>query len=237
MFRHGKPRSFAHNLRLASMLSLVAGIVNINGVLSFDTLTTNVTGHFAFFAEDFVEARYGFALLFIGYILAFLLGAFVSGFLVELVLKKRPSVSHAAPLFLEMLILTAVALGYRSFSSAVVSCTMLFAMGLQNALVTKISKSTVRTTHLTGLFTDLGIELSQLIFYRGPAESRKLSRSIYLRMTIILFFFLGCVMGGFLYHAYGLKALLFATGWLLVAMLYDTILYSIRYYYRKLLAR
>jgi uncharacterized membrane protein YoaK (UPF0700 family) len=85
-------------------------------------------------------------------------------------------------------------------------------MGLQNALVTKISKSTVRTTHLTGLFTDLGIELSQLIFYRGPAESRKLSRSIYLRMTIILFFFLGCVMGGFLYHAYGLKALLFATG-------------------------
>jgi hypothetical protein len=26
--------------------------------------------------------------------------------------------------------------------------------------VTKISQSTIRTTHLTGLFTDLGIELS-----------------------------------------------------------------------------
>ena len=38
----------------------------------------------------------------------------------------------------------------------------MFAMGLQNALVTKISNATVRTTHLTGLFTDLGIELSQL---------------------------------------------------------------------------
>lgn len=114
---------------------------------------------------------------------------------------------------------------------------MLFAMGLQNALVTKISKSTVRTTHLTGLSIDLGIELSQLIFYRGPAESRKLSRSIYLRITVILFFFLGCVMGGFLYHVYGLKALLFATGWLLVAMLYDAILYSIHYYYKKLQAR
>lgn len=47
---------------------------------------------------------------------------------------------------------------------------MLFAMGIQNSLVTNISKSTVRTTHLTGLFTDLGIELSQLFFYKNPRK-------------------------------------------------------------------
>ncbi|MGC1244182.1 MAG: hypothetical protein WA874_21505 [Chryseosolibacter sp.] len=55
MFRQGKPRSVRHNLRLASILSFVAGIVNINGVLSMNILTTNVTGHFAFFSREFVE--------------------------------------------------------------------------------------------------------------------------------------------------------------------------------------
>ncbi len=48
----------------------------------------------------------------------------------------------------------------------IIAYVLLFAMGLQNALVTQISKSTVRTTHLTGLFTDLGIEISKLIFTR-----------------------------------------------------------------------
>jgi uncharacterized membrane protein YoaK (UPF0700 family) len=53
-------------------------------------------------------------------------------------------------------------------------------MGLQNALVTKVSQSVVRTTHLTGLFTDLGIEISQLLFYREIAEKVKLHKVFFL---------------------------------------------------------
>ena len=60
MFRHkGKHRTFTHNIRLAGILSFIAGMVNISGVLSVKTLTTNVTGHFAFFAEEFMKANYG----------------------------------------------------------------------------------------------------------------------------------------------------------------------------------
>ena len=236
MFRQGKPRSFLHNLRLASILSFVAGMVNINGVLSINTLTTNVTGHFAFFAEEFVQARYSQALTFIAFTLFFLLGAFVCSFLVELVLRARPTISHAAPLFLEMSILVVIASSgdSRWGNPPVIACSLLFAMGLQNALVTKISKATVRTTHLTGLFTDLGIELSQLFFYRGQVERHKLGRSIYLRMTIIAFFFLGGVIGGFLYHHFGLKALFFAAGSLVIAMLYDSIMFGILSLLRRL---
>lgn len=59
MFRHqGKSRTYVHNLKLASMLSFVAGIVNITGVLSVKVLTTNVTGHFAFFSEDISNKQY-----------------------------------------------------------------------------------------------------------------------------------------------------------------------------------
>ena len=189
MFRQGKPRTFIHNLKLASMLSFVAGIVNINGVLAAQTLTTNVTGHFAFFAADFVQHRYQHALMFILYILFFLLGAFVCSILLEMFLRVRPAFSHAVPMFIEMTLLITVAFNFFLMNDYVIACVLLFAMGLQNALVTRISKSTVRTTHLTGLFTDLGIELSQLFFYKLAEESKKLRRSIYLRIVIILFFF------------------------------------------------
>ena len=239
MFRQGRPRTFQHNLRLASMLSFVAGMVNINGVLSINTLTTNVTGHFAFFAEEFVEDRYQQSFVFILFILFFLLGAFVCSWLVEAVVRRRPNMSHAAPMIIEMAILVLASFwgDAHMVSSVTLACSLLFAMGLQNALVTKISQATVRTTHLTGLFTDLGIELSQLFFYKEKSDVQKLTRSIYLRITIIAFFFFGCVLGGVLFHLFELRALLFAAGWLLIALLFDNIRFQLLHYFRKVVVR
>jgi uncharacterized membrane protein YoaK (UPF0700 family) len=96
-------------------------------------------------------------------------------------------------------------------------------MGVQNSMVTQISNSIVRTTHLTGLFTDLGIELSQLFFYKKPNERKKLSASIYLRLSIIIFFFIGCISGGFLYTFLEIKTLFVAACFLLIALIYDYI--------------
>lgn len=106
MFRHrGKNRTFAHNLRLAALLSFVAGIVNITGVLAIKTLTTNVTGHFAFFAEEMMKHDYSAAITFLVFIFFFLIGAFVSGFLSELVHRTRPELSHVVPISLEIMVL------------------------------------------------------------------------------------------------------------------------------------
>ena len=87
---------------------------------------------------------------------------------------------------------------------------LLFAMGLQNSLVTTISNSVVRTTHLTGLFTDLGIELSRLFFNKDKEVRSKLYASIGLRFSIINFFFLGGIVGGVLYSSLELYDLLIA---------------------------
>ena len=95
-------------------------------------------------------------------------------------------------------------------------------MGLQNALVSKISNSVVRTTHLTGLFTDLGIELSQLLFYQEDNQHRQLVDSIKLRGSIIAFFFLGCIAGGVLYSTLKFAILIIAACTLIVALCYDT---------------
>lgn len=229
MFRHkGKNRTHIHNLRLASMLSFVAGIVNITGVLAVKVLTTNVTGHFAYFSEELYNKQYGIAFTFLVFILSFLSGAFVSNLFVELMLKKGKEQVHAAPMLMELLILILIALladNYHlsEFSSKIIACSLLFAMGLQNALVTKISQSVVRTTHLTGLFTDLGIELSQLFFYRKTNEFKQLVTNINLKLAIIGCFFIGCIAGGFVFKYLALKTLLLAAAGLVLAFFYDNI--------------
>jgi uncharacterized membrane protein YoaK (UPF0700 family) len=227
MFRHkGKNRTFAHDLRLAILLSFVAGLVNITGVLALKTLTTNVTGHFAFFAEEIMKHDYAIAFTFFFFTIFFLLGSFISSFLQELISIKNPDLSHIFPITLEMVILIAVGIfgtssGLGTLDGKLTAFFMLLSMGIQNSLVTNISRSTVRTTHLTGLFTDLGIELSQLFFYKKPEEVKKLKTSIFLRLSIISFFFLGCFFGGIIYQFLEIKTLFIAVFVLLIAQWYD----------------
>jgi len=240
MFRHkGKNRTFIHNLRLATLLSFVAGVVNITGVLSVKTLTTNITGHFAYFAEEIMRKDFAAAITFFVFTLIFLLGAFTSNFISEYVAKSNSNFSHIIPIALEILILVIVAsfespMSLDNLEDKSLASAMLFAMGIQNSLVTKISQSTVRTTHLTGLFTDLGIELSQLFFYKKPEETKKLKTNIYLRISIISFFFIGCVLGGFIYSFFKIKTLLVACFFLFIALLYDSIRLQYHLFKRRL---
>ncbi|THF53518.1 DUF1275 domain-containing protein [Flavobacterium supellecticarium] len=238
MFRHkGSGRTHSYNLKLASILSGVAGTVNITSVLSVSTLTTNITGHFAFLSEEIFERNFNAAFIVLSYIFSFLLGAFTSGLMTEIASRKKHYLSYVIPISLEISILLAAGLSQIFFPKILqeyqmlLSNALLFAMGLQNALVTKISDSVVRTTHLTGLFTDLGINLSQLFFIKGNDNDIKVKRSIFLKLAIITCFFLGGLIGGFLYIYFNLKTLLFPAALLLFALWYDRILF--RYYSLK----
>lgn len=236
MFRHrGKGRNYSHNLKLASILSCVAGLVNITGVLAVNTFTTNVTGHFAFFSEQLILRNYQMAFVYICYIGFFLLGAFVSGFIIEWASKYRSHTSYSLPILIESMILFTTAWIATFFKNepyaVIISFSLLFAMGLQNALVTKVSQSVVRTTHLTGLFTDLGIEFAQLFFYSEKSEKIRLRRSVFLKLMIIIGFFVGGIVGGFMFQFFQLKTLFLPACMLLLALWYDSIL--LRFYHLK----
>lgn len=237
MFRHqGKTRTAKHNLRIASLLSFVAGIVNVAGFLSIATLTTNVTGHFAFFVDEVFQFNFLKGFIYFFYILFFLLGSFTSSFLIEIIVRKNEKFIYVVPISIEIIILGTIALYGNSLiirHPNIIACSLLFAMGLQNALVTKISNSIVRTTHLTGLFTDLGIELSQLFFYKSFEQKVKLKTSITLRLTIILFFFAGGVLSGLFFSKIGIYVLLIASAILLSGLLYDSIKYNLILLKRK----
>jgi uncharacterized membrane protein YoaK (UPF0700 family) len=141
------------------------------------------------------------------------------------------------PVAIESALLIAIAVFYPHFIPAypdIIAFSLLFAMGLQNSLVTSISNATVRTTHLTGLFTDLGIELSQMFFYKSAEQRHKLFSSVKLRLTIISFFFLGGIVGGLLYSAFHLHSLFVAGILLVVGLVYDNLKFKLILVKRKL---
>lgn len=244
MFRHqGKSRTIKHNLRIATILSFVAGIVNVSGFLSFKQLTTNVTGHFALFIRDVANFEFWKGTIYFLYIFSFLFGSFLSSFLIEMFKENKKLNVFVIPTIIECLILISIAIISNVtpiILPNLIVCLLLFAMGLQNSFVTKISNAIVRTTHLTGLFTDLGIELSQLFFPESHPHRETLKSTIKLRIFIICFFFLGGIIGGFIYSRMNLKlnTLIFATIILLISLFFDDFRYRIirtrrKYKHRK----
>jgi uncharacterized membrane protein YoaK (UPF0700 family) len=205
-------------------LSFVAGIVNVAGFISVQRLTTNVTGHFAFFVDEIFKLHLKESFIYFLYILFFFLGSFVSSWLVETIARKKVRFVYIIPAVIEGFILFGVAFAGHNMitnNTDFISCSLLFAMGLQNSLVTRISDAMVRTTHLTGLFTDLGIELSQLFFYKEKEQKDKLISTIKLRGRIIIFFFTGGIIGGVLYPYLGLNTLVIPAALLMTVLLYD----------------
>lgn len=221
---HGSERTFEHNLKIATLLSFVAGMVNVVGFISVHILTTNVTGHFAFFVDDLLELKVSEAIITFLYVFMFFAGAFTSSFLIEMAAKRKKRNIFMTPVILEISILLALGAtgtGFYLQKPDLIALGLLFAMGAQNSLVTKISNAVVRTTHLTGLFTDLGIEISQLFFHKSAEQKNKLLSTIRLRTRIILFFLFGGLMGGLLYPQLKLYALLAPALLLISGLLYD----------------
>ena len=142
MFKYrGNARTLQHNLRIASLLSFVAGIVNVAGFLAVQRLTTNVTGHFAFFVDEIFKLNFWNGFIYFLYIFFFLAGAFISNFIVEIVSKRSERFIYIIPIIIESLILFLVALFGQALISQnpnLLAFSLLFAMGMQNSLVTTI---------------------------------------------------------------------------------------------------
>lgn len=237
MFRHqGKTRTLSHNLKIASLLSFVAGLVNVIGFFSVQKLTTNVTGHFAFLVDEVFKMNFLGAFIFFLYIFSFFLGSFVSSFIVEVISRKNERYMYSGPVIIEALILLSISIFSEQMiqqTPDLIACALLFAMGLQNSLVTSVSNSVVRTTHLTGLFTDLGIELSQLFFYKVKEQKVRLLSSIKLRLTIICFFFIGGIFGGIAYSKLKFWGLAIGSICLFSGLIYDSIKFKLILLKRK----
>src|SRR5690606_38450362 len=109
MFKHqGEKRTAKHNLKIATLLCFVAGMVKVTGFLSIHKLTTNVTGHFAFFIDGISRWELWQGSIYLLYILSFLLGSFISSALIELTNVRRQLNIYILPTLLEAAVLVLI---------------------------------------------------------------------------------------------------------------------------------
>ena len=186
----------------AGLLACVAGMVNVVGYLSFEQqAVTHLTGTTTLLGEAVAKRDLHAISRLAGVALAFMAGAALSGMIVQdstLKLGRR----YGVALVLESLLLFAA---IPLFMQGRLAGPLLAAMacGLQNAMATTYSGAVIRTSHLSGMFTDLGIGLGHLL--RGlPLPMRRLTLS----GLIISGFLGGGVLGAWFYRHWGYDALL-----------------------------
>lgn len=184
------------------LLSASAGTVNTVAFLACERFVAHVTG---------TVTRFGLqeqSTLFVDYALVlvcFITGAMASGIAIENRYHRGKQPLYAAPLAVVVALLIAVAWAgargvFGSFGDAGVTLAsrvfisvLSFAMGLQNASVATSTGQVVRTTHLTGPATDLGVRLASAVFARGEAR-RAATRDAALRAGKIVAFTVGVVI-------------------------------------------
>ncbi len=208
----GQHRTAATNQQLGSMLAFNAGAINAGGFLLVSMYTSHMTGFASMLADNLVLGNAKLVLAAIGALLAFTAGAAFTALMMSWSRQHWLRSEYALPLLVEALLLLLFGLMGATLSRQTpfaVPLTLLvlaFIMGLQNALVSKISSSQIRTTHMTGVITDLGIELGKLFYWNrteSPLASRVLANRIKLRLysTLLGMFVLGGLVGalGFKY--------------------------------------
>lgn len=170
-FLIGRQRSTTANRQLGLVLAFVAGAINAGGFLAVQQYTSHVTGMVSSMADQLVLRHLDLVLDGMVAVLSFMAGAMTCALLINLARRKDLSSEYALPLLLEAaLILCFGLLGAQlaHFETLLVPFTVVllcFIMGLQNAIVTKLSNAVIRTTHMTGIVTDLGIELGKLLYW------------------------------------------------------------------------
>jgi len=205
--------SFRQQARLAITLAWVAGCTNIVTLLACGTTTSHVTGNASGFASHVTQLAWGDAFFKFFLVCLFFVGAMLSGILTEVGRRRGWESIYIVPMVVQAICLTAFAIGVeineparRAAGPGLWWLTGMasLAMGLQNATITRISSGVVRTTHLTGVVTDLGTETVQFLLWlhdshrNSPALStRALARSVRVHPTARRLALLTSIVGSF----------------------------------------
>ena len=183
------------NRHLARYLAFIAGATNAGGLLAVGQYTSHMSGIVSAMADNLAVGKIPLVLAGLVAALAFLFGAILTTLLVRWARARRLESEYALPLLLEAGLLVAFGMKGRVFTGGrVLDVIMLlcFTMGLQNAIITKISDAVIRTTHLTGMVTDIGIALGRIfIEIAGDEDLLKLR----LLSSLIGLFFIGGLTG------------------------------------------
>jgi uncharacterized membrane protein YoaK (UPF0700 family) len=208
------------NVALGTILAAVAGAINAGGFLAVHRYTSHMTGIVSEIADSLVLGHVAFAMAGLSSLIAFVLGAATTAALVNWARRQDLHSEYAIALLVEAVLLVlfgVLGANLELLVDVFVPSTVLllcFLMGLQNAMITKVSKAEIRTTHLTGVVTDLGIEIGRMLYWNRPEPGQSLPpvkadrRKVALLCLILAGFFLGGLAGAWAFSRIGFSATL-----------------------------
>ncbi len=211
----GLERSLKADIHLGLSLAFIAGAINAGGFVVVNQYTSHMTGIISSVADGLVLGDFRFALAALGSLLCFIFGAACTELMVNWARGRRLQSEYALPLILEAILLLVFGFVGRELHDHMglfISFTVMllcFMMGLQNAIITRISNAVIRTTHVTGIVTDIGIEFGKMLFWNRVIDKEneayvKANRSkLYLLINLLVMFFLGGVVGAFCFQRIG----------------------------------
>jgi uncharacterized membrane protein YoaK (UPF0700 family) len=208
-------RTAQNNIRLGVTLCFVAGATNAGGFLAVGQYTSHMTGIVSSVADNLILGQLTVALAGLAGLIAFLLGAMTTAWMVNWALRRKLQSAYGRPLLLEAALLLVFGMfgtGINLLASLFAPLTVLllcFIMGLQNAVITKISHAEIRTTHITGLVTDLGIELGKLFYVNRLTRNQLVTANrqrLGIHFKLIASFFVGGLAGAIGFKTAGFYA-------------------------------
>lgn len=228
-------RTFGDNLKLGVLTAFAAGMVNVVSLLLFLSFSSNVTGYYAVLAAEIVKGNWYQTAIVFAWIFLFFVGSFTANFMVIHFSKRNRYFAHSLPISLEILCMLAVGIYGDSFYQETLAETeillslMLFAMGLQNGLTASISNFAVKTTHLTGTTTDLGI-LFSMFTKQEYRLNHALKQRAWLLASIMVAYVVGAIVAGITYFHIEFKLFYVVSLFLLVVIGYDAYKISVLRY-------
>ncbi len=186
----------------AFLLAFNAGMINVLGLITvLHQSVSHMTGNVSMLAIAISDLDYEMVLYLLLISVCFVLGAFYSGFILgnsNLKLGRR----YGTPLTLVSLFIF-LCWAFLPYFPRYALLWASAAMGLQNAMVSHYQGAIIRTTHLSGVLTDLGLAFGYML--RGLKVDKR--RTI-LHFLIVLGFFVGGIIATVLYHFLTIQAFL-----------------------------
>lgn len=212
-----KNRDHRSNRVLGVVMAFVAGAVNAGGFLAIQKYTSHMTGIVSAIADDLVISEIKVVLAGLAGLGSFVAGAATTAIFVNWARRQNLHSEYALSLGLEALLLLFFGLLGANLNVLVevfVPTTFLllcFIMGLQNAIMTKVSRAEIRTTHMTGIVTDIGIELGRLLYWNKSKhhtheqDVRANRTKLYIHLSIFTSFLVGGIVGAYSFKAFGYR--------------------------------
>ncbi|WP_342642771.1 YoaK family protein [Rhodoligotrophos ferricapiens] len=207
----GEDRTQAADLRLACLLAGVAGALNTAGFRAAGYFTANMTGNVSLVSHEFALGNILLGLFYLTIVILFVAGALASSLLINAGRRRHGRSIYAYSILAEALLL--FILGCADLwleavhSGPIFILGLSFVMGLQNAIVTRISNARIRTTHISGMATDIGIELGKLLDIRlgkSPQSDKAPNLAkLWLHSWTVAAFLLGGIIGVAIYDEIG----------------------------------